>query len=745
MAPMKDKWIRRFIITETTRHKKGFTIYKVTSVVFLKFSHQQVSKVSVWKRYNDFKRLHSELSSLHKRLRIKESFPIFPKSKYFGRFEAEVIEERKKYALKFLEFVGRYSYLYSSDIFIRFFETSHADNYISDCAQSLSSDTSEDDRIIVLNDSLIANDVAAQSTSHTSCLSKTHHNASGSSLSNICGKTASVSSQKKNESHSNATSIQNVSVKIREDQSCKSFDHKSDTALLSNVSGFDNLNNNISNHLTVNSIIPNEKLNLPQTQPKVTQYLVIAAAHISAAFQHESLMEYREAFTQYKLGILCLMNGVQSDTDSTRVPTIKDKISKYITRTEQLYNKHLDNNISIISKPVSELQYYKVLKIIKSVMLVTDMRTNCNRIIKTVEKSLYGGNTNAYILCEQIPHMVHLYAYIETETTVFLILQYASCGRLWDFIHLHYKVYDNLHINAISDRVCVNERVNGELDSNDNIDDVSKIDKVVEDNNQRDQHSTDSEIHAEVPTTQLLEKSQKLLQSVNATLKKSNFIANRLNEFKELDNSVHVNDRIENTSDKTCSSDVNISCGINETQYSSKETVVADEEQELWQIPEAVVRSWAAEILLALEALHQQDVLIRDFRPDNILLDDTGHVRLTYIVPQHNVELSKLTYPYSSPELMMFPTIPVTSATDIWSFGVILYELLAGITFDTKHPGAFHSHSTISIPRKLTENAKSLLYGILKYHPNERLTIDEIKRHQFFTEVDWSSKIGSQT
>lgn len=35
MAPAKDKWIKRFIITETRRHKKGFTIYKITSMVYV--------------------------------------------------------------------------------------------------------------------------------------------------------------------------------------------------------------------------------------------------------------------------------------------------------------------------------------------------------------------------------------------------------------------------------------------------------------------------------------------------------------------------------------------------------------------------------------------------------------------------------------------------------------------------------------------------------------------------------------
>ncbi|KYN04425.1 Ribosomal protein S6 kinase delta-1 [Cyphomyrmex costatus] len=826
MAPAKDRWIRRFIITEIKRHKKGFTIYRVTSMIFLKSSHEEVSKVSVWKRYNDFKKLHAELSHLHKRFGTKETFPPFPKSKYFGRFEAEVIEERKKYALKFLEFVGRYSYLYSSDIFITFFETSHADNYSNDCAHSLSSDTSEDDHV-ALSDSVFVNNDIVQSTFEIPCSLKSSHvlTNSCSSLSHvICANKNEFAYRRKNESH-DSINLQNANINRKESyktaklhtqdtitkhydaHQSKSFDNN-DMATLSDVPGFDNLNNNISksflnyNTHSTYSVTLQEEINDSQAQPNSTQYLLIAAAHISAAFKHESIAEYEEAFTQYKLGISCLINGVQFDPDSSRAPGIKDKISKYLARAEQLYNEHLNCTISKVNKPIAELQYYKVLKIMKSVMLVTDIRANCKRIIKTVEKScIYEDNISNYVLHKQVPYMVYLYACIETETTIFLVLQYASCGRLWDFIKLHYKEFDSPY-DAISNHTYINEYVNGEVSSNENIYGSNKVDTIIENNRVQGNRCTidvQSESYMEMPTTQLLEKSQELLQSVNATLKKSNSIANRLNKCKELRHSrstlslnaeavmqipqesnlmlsnvyhnkslntsnmkidINVaenqsltkdfiknkdlkgnnsllmnNNENSNVSRKICASVLNGSCAISEslknnkidnllcnnstpktismqniltnnvlqicennntksisdqinssninysideTQYTTKENNI--DEQEFWQIPEAVIRTWAAEILLALEALHQQNIMILDFKPDNILLDDAGHIRLTYIVPQHNVELSKLTYPYSSPETVMFsPTIPVTFATDIWSFGVILYELLTGI------------------------------------------------------------------
>lgn len=887
MAPSKDKWIRRFIITETKRHKKGFTIYKVTSMIFLKTSHEEISKISVWKRYNDFKKLHSELSTLHKRLGTKESFPTFPKSKYFGRFETEVVEERKKYALKFLEFVGRYSYLYSSDIFITFFETSHVD-CSNNCVHSSSpshSDTSEEDRIVTKNDTLIVND--NNGTFQTPCLPKTPSDVS-MNLCTIAPNTVTndndrVESRTK-ESHG-TTDLQNAIVR-KDEQSNKTIKshvqnivaedcsaqnaknknlNKNNITTLGNVeSGFDSLNNNVdkslSNYNTENStysMLLQDAIELSQTQSDPTQYLLIAAGHMSAAFKHESIAEYGEAFIQYKLGISCLINGVQFDPNGARVVSIKDKISKYLTQAEQLYNKYLNCNVSVVSKPVSELQYYKVLKVMKSVMLVMDIRANCDRIIKPVEKSsIHENNISDYVLRGQVPYMVHLYACVETETTVFLILQYASCGKLWDFVRLHYGTTDSLpYTDVISNHVHMGKRVIEELSSdkvNEDTTKPNKIEKILQNSKlQNKTHSTDvrSEIFStEVPTIQLLEKSQRLLQSVNATLRRSNSIASRLNESDEsrnvasrnvaslsnarvvtqtsqesnltlsssvgditvngtfstksfvksntlkdadflfssenrnetgnnyapalkancatrdslvknktsdlratdnsasktismqtnsTDDTVHIceNNDIRNISDRFS----NINCSSGSTQYSSKEHDV-EEEQELWQVPEHVIRTWAAEILSALEALHRQDVLILDLNPDNILVDEAGHVRLTYIMPQRDVELSKLTHPYSSPESVRFsPTVAITSATDVWSVGVILYELLTGTTFIAKHPGLFHSHSMLNIPSNLSANGRALLYGMLKYYPDERLTIDEIKRHPFFVEIDWSS------
>nr|XP_031850033.1 ribosomal protein S6 kinase delta-1 [Nomia melanderi]XP_031850034.1 ribosomal protein S6 kinase delta-1 [Nomia melanderi] len=913
MASTKDKWMRRFIIPGTTRHKKGFTIYKVTSVVFLKSSHEEISKVSVWKRYNDFKKLHSELSILCARSQIKESYPSFPKPKFFGRFEAEVIEERRECALKFLEFVGRHSYLFSSDIFIKFFETSHEDYSVNDCSESLSSDTSvEDDRHIHVNhsptDSIVSQSIFEPKVIHSSilpismsendtrysqetCKSKElQYVQLNDTKSKIEDKQTSMTKHandnllaKDNNIDKSICSIEDKQIICKKNNNCyedsnHNFQNDKDCAITQTSS-----NTNVNTFpADANTLVTmHDGSDLPQVWSDSSQYILVAAAHMNAAFKHEDLTEYEEAFTQYKMGISSLRSGVETDSNKIRAEIIKEKISKYLERAEKLYNRYLNCNISLLSKPISELQHYKVLKILKTAMLVKDVRRNCLNIVKTIEKSPSNKeNISNYILRGQVPYMVQLHACIDTETRVFLVLQHLSRGKLWDFITLHYTPSNN---NRSCDKIIMENNIEKSVsDSNiilaknsiknkiegtaslDNLKLISTNSKVQMTINPVSVDKKD-EIHRDLSTTQLLEKAQILLQSVNATLKESNTVANRLREsdylnhdyntnFLNLKNSINqsknwtevpgdinkVSLEIDNKSkDATvekipeknviisiylsvndnkkvksqCSTDNSslsdsfrdLSCDEKESTSSSTDNLktadkyitidhqisdksdnvtnnfefkksiksydkneknnyyasvdeqihhgditmesiknTMDDDEVLWTIPENVIRLWAAEILLALEALHQQDVVVFDLKPDSILLDDNGHVQLKYVIPTHNIDLLKYKHPYASPELSMFsPMIRLTSATDIWSYGVILYELLVGNKFQMMHPNVFQSHSLLSIPCKLSENAKSLLLNLLKHEPSERLTISEIKQHPFFKEIDWSSLVDT--
>ncbi|XP_006626141.3 ribosomal protein S6 kinase delta-1 isoform X1 [Lepisosteus oculatus] len=162
-------------------------------------------------------------------------------------------------------------------------------------------------------------------------------------------------------------------------------------------------------------------------------------------------------------------------------------------------------------------------------------------------------------------------------------------------------------------------------------------------------------------------------------------------------------------------------------------------------IPEVYIQRWAVELVLALEALHQEGIVCRDLNPNNILLNDRGHIQLTYFCRWTEVEDSydseAVARMYCAPEVGGI--CEETEACDWWSLGAILFELLTGKSLYQCHPAGINRHTSLNMPDYVSEEAKSLVQQLLQFNPVERLGagvggVEDIKSHPFFSKVDWT-------
>ncbi|XP_055720810.1 ribosomal protein S6 kinase-like 1 isoform X1 [Salvelinus fontinalis] len=168
--------------------------------------------------------------------------------------------------------------------------------------------------------------------------------------------------------------------------------------------------------------------------------------------------------------------------------------------------------------------------------------------------------------------------------------------------------------------------------------------------------------------------------------------------------------------------------------------------QGCWGLPEAEVRLLGAQILLALESLHQQGVMCRDLNPKNILLTSIGKVCLTFFGQwsevQSETNSEAMDQMYCAPEIGGVSKI--TEACDWWSLGALLFELLTGMPLWQFHPAGVHSHTQLLIPDHLSTAAASLLTELLQFDAGYRLGsggggVSDIKCHPFFNGVSWKA------
>eukprot|EP00164_Ancoracysta_twista_P004427 GFYU01005975.1.p1 GENE.GFYU01005975.1~~GFYU01005975.1.p1 ORF type:complete len:352 (+),score=116.26 GFYU01005975.1:202-1257(+) len=168
------------------------------------------------------------------------------------------------------------------------------------------------------------------------------------------------------------------------------------------------------------------------------------------------------------------------------------------------------------------------------------------------------------------------------------------------------------------------------------------------------------------------------------------------------------------------------------------------------KFPLARAKFYVAQILLAIAHLHEADIIYRDLKPENLLIDNEGHAKVTDFGFAKMVEDRTFTLcgtpEYLAPEIL--ENKGHHKGVDYWAFGVLIYEMLAG------YPPFYHEdHLTmyryilagkIDFPKSFDSSAKDLVkklltkdltkrYGCLK---NGAL---DIKNHKWFRNTDWSS------
>ncbi|PHJ22686.1 agc kinase [Cystoisospora suis] len=165
-------------------------------------------------------------------------------------------------------------------------------------------------------------------------------------------------------------------------------------------------------------------------------------------------------------------------------------------------------------------------------------------------------------------------------------------------------------------------------------------------------------------------------------------------------------------------------------------------------IPTDQARLYAAEITLAFQYLHQRHIVYRDLKPENLLIDSQGHIKITdfgfaKVVKDRTWTLCG-THEYLAPESITRRGhgLPV----DWWALGILLFEMLAGHPpFVDENPLAIYRKiiaGKIEFPRSFDYAAKSLVKRLLTHDPMKRYGClkdgaEDVKNHKFFRGIDW--------
>ncbi|CAK71368.1 unnamed protein product (macronuclear) [Paramecium tetraurelia] len=172
------------------------------------------------------------------------------------------------------------------------------------------------------------------------------------------------------------------------------------------------------------------------------------------------------------------------------------------------------------------------------------------------------------------------------------------------------------------------------------------------------------------------------------------------------------------------------------------------------KLTEEQAKFYASQIVLAFQYLHEQDIIYRDLKPENVLIDSEGYIKLTDfgfskqgIQGNFGAHSKCGTAEYLAPELLVGNH---GKAADWWTLGTLVYEMVVGqpAFFAETKEELFNQilHQEINYKKMgVSSQLKDLLSKLLQKDPNSRISsANEIKKHPWFKNVDWDMVLQKQ-
>ncbi|XGW03112.1 hypothetical protein V3C99_014815 [Haemonchus contortus] len=502
-------------------------------------------------------------------------------------------------------------------------------------------------------------------------------------------------------------------------------------------------------------------------------YLVHAAHLVSTAQRAEHEHAYELAFQCYKNAASSLIQGIQHESDMSRRNAVRRKTAKYLVAAERLYRTHLAydgaaatvNLESLVDSTMSDpdllafqcanncLKNYRVIGVLpnlsapKWVLKVEEKSTGRPFVMKLIEKGTRTSKSRV-LLPTNVPHMVQLHQFFETETFIILVLDYVECGTLWDFLIRYFSESERRFLLVLAES---GAEVGCDIDVHqmgmDSMDCYRgrRLHFSVGVDFERVAEMRDEAQSSDVPSVSgLCTMGEDATGDCRAPegdfyLLENAGVESLSIQDEESPAAIQLPRRqVDDKSGDESASHTLLDC------ISSVRSYLRRERRRTWPgrrpLPEPLIVHWAAQIVSWLYVMHNEHgEAIGDLRPDNLLIDMDGNLQMTYYGKWHyNNRPKEIVEGYSAPECFKYGWVP-SAANDLWSLAAITFELLGGRALVNAAPHGVTTCEELPFPDdvKVSYEARDLLSRLLTDIAS-RPSLEAVRAHAFFRSIDWS-------